>query len=60
MTVREICSFIEIWDIIDYRKYLYETFGDKEKRLMMSKQRYRRHKMHALAIDMVYRGEYYG
>ena len=60
MTVREICNYIEMWDYIDYRKYLYETFGNKVKRLMMSKYRYRRHKMHALAIDMVARGEYYG
>ena len=58
MNVREICLYIEVWDNIDYRMFLYETFGDKAKRLMMSKQRHRRHRMYTLAIEMIMKGEY--
>lgn len=58
MTTMEICDYIELLDFIDYCKFLNDTFGDKTKRLMMSKYRYRRHIMMYLAIDMIIRGEY--
>ena len=58
MTTAEICRYIEILDYIDYRKFLNETFGDKSKRLMLSKYRYRRHIIMDMAIDMIMSGNY--
>ena len=58
MNVRELCFEIEVWDYIDYREFLYDTFGDKAKRFMMSKQRYFRHQMMDLAIETIMNGEY--
>lgn len=58
MTTKDVCNYIEILDYIDYRIFIHKTSGNPHKRFLMSSLRYRRHKMHALAIDMILRGDY--